>query len=49
MSQLRSVCVVDLYRLTDELLGQGAYAKVQGCVCLQNGNEYAVKVRGFFR
>lgn len=48
MSQLRSVCVVDLYMLTDELLGQGAYAKVQGCVSLQNGNEYAVKVRGFF-
>ncbi|KAA0707864.1 MAP kinase-interacting serine/threonine-protein kinase 1 [Triplophysa tibetana] len=34
----------DLYRLTDELLGQGAYAKVQGCVSLQNGNEYAVKI-----
>uniref|UniRef100_A0A671NIR0 MAP kinase-interacting serine/threonine-protein kinase 1-like n=1 Tax=Sinocyclocheilus anshuiensis TaxID=1608454 RepID=A0A671NIR0_9TELE len=33
----------DLYKLTDELLGQGAYAKVQGCVSLQNGNEYAVK------
>ncbi|XP_005156012.2 MAP kinase-interacting serine/threonine-protein kinase 1 isoform X1 [Danio rerio] len=34
----------DLYRLTDELLGQGAYAKVQGCVSLQNGTEYAVKI-----
>ncbi|XP_076009459.1 MAP kinase-interacting serine/threonine-protein kinase 1 [Genypterus blacodes] len=34
----------DLYRLTDEVLGQGAYAKVQGCVSLQNGNEYAVKI-----
>ncbi|XP_059385155.1 MAP kinase-interacting serine/threonine-protein kinase 1 isoform X1 [Carassius carassius] len=34
----------DLYKLTDELLGQGAYAKVQGCVSLQNGNEYAVKI-----
>lgn len=44
------VSVVDLYRLTDELLGQGAYAKVQGCVSLQNDTEYAVKVRwrGFF-
>uniref|UniRef100_A0AAY4DRY5 non-specific serine/threonine protein kinase n=1 Tax=Denticeps clupeoides TaxID=299321 RepID=A0AAY4DRY5_9TELE len=30
--------------LTDELLGQGAYAKVQGCISLQNGNEYAVKI-----
>uniref|UniRef100_A0A4W5QZQ1 non-specific serine/threonine protein kinase n=1 Tax=Hucho hucho TaxID=62062 RepID=A0A4W5QZQ1_9TELE len=34
----------DLYKLTDELLGQGAYAKVQGCISLQNGNEYAVKI-----
>ncbi|KAK2869002.1 hypothetical protein Q7C36_000873 [Tachysurus vachellii] len=34
----------DLYRLTDEVLGQGAYAKVQGCVSLQNGKEYAVKI-----
>ncbi len=35
---------VDLYKLTDEVLGQGAYAKVQGCVSLQNGQEFAVKV-----
>ncbi|XP_072516700.1 MAP kinase-interacting serine/threonine-protein kinase 1 isoform X1 [Salminus brasiliensis] len=34
----------DLYRLTDEVLGQGAYAKVQCCVNLQNGKEYAVKI-----
>jgi len=34
----------DLYKLTDEVLGQGAYAKVQGCISLQNGQEYAVKV-----
>ncbi|XP_010898969.1 MAP kinase-interacting serine/threonine-protein kinase 1 isoform X2 [Esox lucius] len=34
----------DLYLLTDELLGQGAYAKVQGCVSLQDGKEYAVKI-----
>ncbi|KAJ3598990.1 hypothetical protein NHX12_032953 [Muraenolepis orangiensis] len=34
----------DLYKLTDELLGQGAYAKVQGCIGLQDGNEYAVKI-----
>ncbi|KAK6320597.1 hypothetical protein J4Q44_G00097040 [Coregonus suidteri] len=34
----------DLYKLTDEMLGQGAYAKVQGCISLQNGNEYAVKI-----
>ncbi|MEQ2292656.1 MAP kinase-interacting serine/threonine-protein kinase 1, partial [Ameca splendens] len=34
----------DLYKLTDEVLGQGAYAKVQGCVSLQNGQEFAVKL-----
>uniref|UniRef100_A0AAQ6ID09 non-specific serine/threonine protein kinase n=1 Tax=Anabas testudineus TaxID=64144 RepID=A0AAQ6ID09_ANATE len=34
----------DLYKLTDEVLGQGAYAKVQGCISLQNGKEFAVKI-----
>ncbi|XP_010714457.1 MAP kinase-interacting serine/threonine-protein kinase 1-like [Meleagris gallopavo] len=34
----------DLYKLTAELLGEGAYAKVQGAVSLQTGKEYAVKV-----
>ncbi|KAG5851179.1 hypothetical protein ANANG_G00090310 [Anguilla anguilla] len=34
----------DLYKLTEELLGKGAHAKVQGCVSLQNGKEYAVKI-----
>ncbi|XP_030062887.1 MAP kinase-interacting serine/threonine-protein kinase 1 isoform X1 [Microcaecilia unicolor] len=34
----------DLYKLTEELLGEGAYAKVQGCVSLQSGKEYAVKI-----
>ncbi|XP_061744564.1 MAP kinase-interacting serine/threonine-protein kinase 1 isoform X2 [Nerophis ophidion] len=34
----------DLYKLTNEVLGQGAFAKVQGCVSLQNGREYAVKI-----
>uniref|UniRef100_A0A8C5FYL3 non-specific serine/threonine protein kinase n=1 Tax=Gouania willdenowi TaxID=441366 RepID=A0A8C5FYL3_GOUWI len=33
-----------LYNLTDEVLGQGAYAKVQGCISLQNGQEFAVKI-----
>lgn len=37
----------DLYKLTDEVLGQGAYAKVQGCISLQNGKEFAVKVRKY--
>uniref|UniRef100_A0A8C3TQ03 Protein kinase domain-containing protein n=1 Tax=Catharus ustulatus TaxID=91951 RepID=A0A8C3TQ03_CATUS len=34
----------DLYKLTSELLGEGAYAKVQGAVSLQTGKEYAVKI-----
>ncbi|XP_037530671.1 MAP kinase-interacting serine/threonine-protein kinase 1 [Nematolebias whitei] len=34
----------ELYKLTDEVLGQGAYAKVQECVSLQNGQEFAVKI-----
>ncbi|XP_053325625.1 MAP kinase-interacting serine/threonine-protein kinase 1 [Spea bombifrons] len=34
----------DLYKLTDELLGEGAYAKVRGCISLQNGKDYAVKI-----
>ncbi|XP_029473785.1 MAP kinase-interacting serine/threonine-protein kinase 1 isoform X2 [Rhinatrema bivittatum] len=34
----------DLYKLTDDLLGEGAYAKVQGCVSLQSGKDYAVKM-----
>uniref|UniRef100_A0A452G173 non-specific serine/threonine protein kinase n=1 Tax=Capra hircus TaxID=9925 RepID=A0A452G173_CAPHI len=34
----------DVYKLTSELLGEGANAKVQVAVSLQNGNEYAVKI-----
>ncbi|KAM4641504.1 MAP kinase-interacting serine/threonine-protein kinase 1 isoform 1-T1 [Discoglossus pictus] len=34
----------DLYKLTDEILGEGAYARVQSCVRLQNGKDYAVKI-----
>ncbi|XP_078479524.1 MAP kinase-interacting serine/threonine-protein kinase 2-like [Lampetra planeri] len=34
----------DLYRLTGELLGEGAYARVQTCCSLINNKEYAVKV-----
>ncbi|XP_028902616.1 MAP kinase-interacting serine/threonine-protein kinase 1 isoform X2 [Ornithorhynchus anatinus] len=34
----------DLYKLTSELLGEGAYARVQGAVSLHNGREYAVKI-----
>uniref|UniRef100_A0A8C5AQ34 non-specific serine/threonine protein kinase n=1 Tax=Gadus morhua TaxID=8049 RepID=A0A8C5AQ34_GADMO len=34
----------DVYKLTEEILGQGACAKVQGCISLQDGNEFAVKI-----
>lgn len=39
-----SISPLDVYKLTSELLGEGANAKVQVAVSLQNGNEYAVKV-----
>lgn len=41
---LSPILPLDMYKLTSELLGEGAYAKVQGAVSLQNGKEYAVKV-----
>ncbi|KAI5626066.1 MAP kinase interacting serine/threonine kinase 2a, partial [Silurus asotus] len=34
----------DVYRLQDEVLGEGAYAVVQTCVSLSTGKEYAVKI-----
>ncbi|XP_076346288.1 MAP kinase-interacting serine/threonine-protein kinase 1-like isoform X2 [Tachypleus tridentatus] len=34
----------DLYQLTGEILGEGAYASVRNCVNLYTGVEYAVKV-----
>ncbi|KAL1471408.1 hypothetical protein MTO96_039944 [Rhipicephalus appendiculatus] len=34
----------DLYSLTGEVLGEGAYASVQTCICLYTGKEHAVKI-----
>lgn len=34
----------DVYRLQEEVLGEGAYAKVQACISLITNKEYAVKV-----
>lgn len=34
-----------MYRLTGEVLGEGAYASVQTCVNIYTDIEYAVKVR----
>lgn len=35
---------IDAYKLTGEVLGQGAYASVQTCVSVLTGLEFAVKV-----
>lgn len=35
----------DVYKLQDEVLGEGAYAKVQTCISQITQKEYAVKVR----
>ena len=34
----------EIYRLTGEVLGQGAYASVQTCLNMYTGVEYAVKI-----
>ncbi|CAL8256442.1 unnamed protein product [Merluccius merluccius] len=34
----------DVYRLQEEILGEGAYARVQTCINLITNNEYAVKI-----
>ncbi|KAJ9592088.1 hypothetical protein L9F63_001374, partial [Diploptera punctata] len=43
-SSLVSSCFQDLYRLTGEVLGEGAYATVQTCVNIWTDLEYAVKI-----
>lgn len=43
-TSLVSSCFQDLYRLTGEVLGQGAYASVQTCVNLLTDLEFAVKI-----
>ncbi|XP_066993638.1 MAP kinase-interacting serine/threonine-protein kinase 1 [Anabrus simplex] len=43
-SSLVSSCFQDLYRLTGEVLGEGAYASVQTCISIWTDLEYAVKI-----
>jgi len=43
-SSLVSSCFQDLYKLTGEILGEGAYASVQTCVNIYTDQEYAVKM-----
>ncbi|UYV62205.1 MKNK1 [Cordylochernes scorpioides] len=45
ISSTHKVCA-DVYRMTGEVLGEGAYAAVQTCVNIHTGKEYAVKVIG---
>lgn len=43
-SSLVSSCFQELYKLTGEILGEGAYASVQTCVNIYTDQEYAVKI-----
>lgn len=43
-SSVVTSCFQDLYKLTGEVLGEGAYASVQTCVNIYTGQEYAVKI-----
>jgi MAP kinase interacting serine/threonine kinase len=43
-TSLASNTFQELYRLTGEVLGQGAYATVQTCVNIYTEVEYAVKI-----
>merc|ERR1712227_410103 len=43
-TSLASNTFTELYRLTGEMLGQGAYASVQTCVNIYTDTEYAVKI-----
>lgn len=37
-------CHTDVYQLQEDVLGEGAHARVQSCVNVITGQEYAVKV-----
>ncbi|CAH2075048.1 unnamed protein product, partial [Iphiclides podalirius] len=43
-SSVVTSCFQDLYKLTGEVLGEGAYASVQTCVNIYTGREFAVKI-----
>lgn len=43
-SSVVSSCFQDLYKLTGEILGEGAYASVQTCVNMYTDQEFAVKI-----
>jgi serine/threonine protein kinase len=43
-SSLQSSCFQELYKLTGEILGEGAYASVQTCINIYTDMEFAVKI-----
>lgn len=43
-SSMQSSCFQELYRLSGEVLGEGAYASVQTCINIYTELEYAVKI-----
>lgn len=43
-SSMQSSCFQELYKLTGEVLGEGAYASVQTCMNIYTELEYAVKI-----
>ncbi|XP_058055566.1 uncharacterized protein LOC131206977 [Anopheles bellator] len=43
-SSMQSSCFQELYKLTGEVLGEGAYASVQTCINIYTELEYAVKI-----
>ncbi|XP_055586065.1 serine/threonine-protein kinase DDB_G0283821 [Uranotaenia lowii] len=43
-SSIQSSCFQELYKLTGEVLGEGAYASVQTCINIYTELEYAVKI-----
>jgi len=38
----------DIYKVLDDVLGQGAHTTVKSCVNLATNQEYAVKVKNYF-
>lgn len=45
----RPPCSIDVYQLQEDVLGEGAHARVQTCVNLITNQEYAVKVNASAR
>lgn len=48
LKHVSKLLFTDVYRLQDEVLGEGAYAVVQTCINLITHKEYAVKVNSLF-